>query len=161
MPSSKSCGKSVTEFSALNLISTPLQLFVFKQPKGIPVPMKTRFTKPMVFSLQEDLEELPRSPRFILKSRAAITSKISKFIIFILHRTTPRVLKTNKLRAPVQLSLALSPVAGLPIERSPHKSLFLGILQFAILPTGRTSGHIQSTQVPVIINNYIYMHTGI
>lgn len=104
MPSSKSCSKSVTGFSALNLISTPLQLFIFKQPKGIPVPVKTGFTVPTVFSLWEDLEDLPRSPGLILKSRAAITTKMSKFIVFVLHWTTPRGLKMKKLRALIHLT---------------------------------------------------------
>lgn len=101
MPSSKSCSKS--EFSELTLISIPLQLFLFKQPKGIPVTMKTRFTMPVVFSLWEDLEDLPRSPEFILKSRAAISCKVARSIVIILHWTTPRALKMKKLRVLIQL----------------------------------------------------------
>lgn len=103
MPSSKSCSKSVTEFFAVNLISTPLWLFIFKHPKAITVLVKTGSTMPVIFSLWEDLKKLPRSLGFILWNRAASTFKISKFIFFICQQTTPKTSKINKFRRVIHL----------------------------------------------------------
>lgn len=131
MPSSKSCSKSVTEFSALNLISASLGLFIFKQPKGIPVPVKIGFTVPTVLSLWEDLEDLPRSPSIYFEEQGF--NHLQNFKVHDFHSLldTTKSFENEQAQgthSAKNLPYLLWPGYPLKAIRSPHKSLFLGIL---------------------------------